>query len=75
MPQQSKIFLILLNKYKLKQFILKDLIITLYNIKTLQDFAIDIVYSINKAFDDLIVYISIVVMYLKDFSSSLRENS
>jgi hypothetical protein len=34
----------------------------------------DIVYSINGAYRDLIAYINTIIIYLKDFSGGLREN-
>jgi len=40
----------------------------------LQDFVTNIAYGIDRAFGDSIICISIVVIYLKDFSSGLREN-
>jgi hypothetical protein len=41
----------------------------------LQDFTINIVYNIKGAFSNLIAYINIIIIYLKDFSSSLRDNN
>jgi hypothetical protein len=48
---------------------------TLYNIKILQDFTIDIAYGINRAFGNPIIGIGIVIIYLKDLSGSLKDNS
>ena len=56
-----------LNKYKLKHPGA-----TLYNVKTLQDFATNIAYSIDRAYSYPIACMSIVVLYLKDFSGGLK---
>ncbi|KAG4428774.1 hypothetical protein IFR05_015742 [Cadophora sp. M221] len=47
---------------------------TPYDIKTLQDFATDIAFDIDGAYDDPIAAMGTVVTYLKDLSGGLKDD-
>jgi hypothetical protein len=47
--------------------------ITPYNIKTLQDFTVDITYGINGVYGDPVACVNTVITYLKNFSRGLKQ--